>query len=279
MAPPRIPGAVVTTNCPVCGKEYSYQRSWPVKTCSRACYESTRRKKLTTICPTCGKEFAYHQSWPRKYCSNTCKGKALVGNIPQFAPSRFTATCEQCGKAFETTPKTTRGRFCSLRCYGDWQAANLPRGDAHPRAGVKFGRSALPPNPAILRCPICDRDFEEKRSHAHKRRCCSRECYAQWVSDNGLYTGPNNHNWKGGASPEYYGPDWRPAMRAARERDKVCRGCGVGPDELGRELDVHHLTPFRTFGVERHREANDLANLVALCPACHKRWEHSGRRP
>jgi endogenous inhibitor of DNA gyrase (YacG/DUF329 family) len=235
--------------------------------------------RVTTNCPICGKEFWYYRSWPRKYCSHACAGKAIVGNIARHAASRFTATCEQCGKEFETTPKRTRGRFCSLRCYGDWMKAHAPRGESHHQAGKPFGRSALPPNPVIMTCPICEKTFEAKPSSAHRRRCCSRQCYGQWMADNGLINGASNPNWKGGVVPAYYGPDWREAQRQARARDQVCLGCGVGPDELGRELDVHHLTPFRSFGLDHHAEANRLDNLVSLCPACHKRWEHSGRRP
>lgn len=277
MAPPKIPGAMIAANCPVCGKAFTYKRSSPVKTCSRACYLKTLPPKIETTCPACGKVFAYHQSWPRKYCSNTCKGKATIINIPQFAPSVFIATCEQCGKEFKATPKATRGRFCSRRCYGDWLAINW-RGEAHPKHGKQTGRPANAGPIVTKQCPVCDAEFVTKASHAARRRCCSKKCYAQWASDNGIHVGPNSGAWKGGRLP-YYGPDWHPAKRATRERDQVCLGCGVGPDELGRELDVHHLTPFRDFGLDRHTEANRLDNLVALCPACHKRWEHCGRRP
>jgi predicted HNH restriction endonuclease len=34
-------------------------------------------------------------------------------------------------------------------------------------------------------------------------------------------------------------------------------------------LDVHHVKPFRDFGVANYLEANQLDNLVTLCKPCH----------
>jgi predicted HNH restriction endonuclease len=39
-------------------------------------------------------------------------------------------------------------------------------------------------------------------------------------------------------------------------------------------LDVHHITPFRTFKAARHQEANRLENLICYCPSCHLAVEH-----
>jgi len=36
---------------------------------------------------------------------------------------------------------------------------------------------------------------------------------------------------------------------------------------------VHHLRPFRCFGLSRHLEANALTNLIALCHSCHRKAE------
>ena len=54
------------------------------------------------------------------------------------------------------------------------------------------------------------------------------------------------------------------------------------PDMRGREHDVHHKIPFRTFGYvpglnERYLEANRLDNLMLVCRACHRRLETAGR--
>ena len=75
-----------------------------------------------------------------------------------------------------------------------------------------------------------------------------------------------------------YGPNWNEQRRRVRERDRYrCRNCGL-PETPGREHDVHHLLPFRTFDYrpgenENYRAANALANLITLCPECHHRLE------
>jgi DEAD/DEAH box helicase domain-containing protein len=78
--------------------------------------------------------------------------------------------------------------------------------------------------------------------------------------------------------PNDYGPSWPAARRAARERDGFrCSHCGA-PEPEGREHDVHHRIPFRSFGYlagrnEEHVRANALDNLTTLCAACHQRVE------
>lgn len=99
-------------------------------------------------------------------------------------------------------------------------------------------------------------------------------------------------------APNDYGPNWEQQRSAARARDGYrCQQCGKEePSPIsrssemarqrgregvrGRHHDVHHLTPFRAFGYvpglnENYRPANELANLVTLCRACHRRAEMS----
>jgi DEAD/DEAH box helicase domain-containing protein len=107
------------------------------------------------------------------------------------------------------------------------------------------------------------------------------------LAEAGILVGPND-----------YGPNWESQRSAARARDgRRCRQCGApesapppvaddggrlgGGRGGGRQHDVHHLTPFRSFGYvpglnENYKPANDLSNLVTLCRACHQRAE-SGR--
>ncbi len=86
--------------------------------------------------------------------------------------------------------------------------------------------------------------------------------------------GEANMNWQGGYEP-YYGPGWRKTRRAVWARDTVCQRCGMTPEQNGKALDVHHIVPFRSFGIVRHEEANALSNLTALCHDCHLivEWE------
>ncbi len=74
--------------------------------------------------------------------------------------------------------------------------------------------------------------------------------------------------------PNDYGPDWPRLRLAVRRRDGFrCRVCGA--PENGREHDVHHKMPFRTF--TSAAEANRMDNLVTLCPTCHHNAEQNVR--
>ena len=71
-----------------------------------------------------------------------------------------------------------------------------------------------------------------------------------------------------------YGPNWAEQRDRARERDHYrCTRCGAA-ESTSRQHDVHHIAPFRTFDYRpgmntTHLAANDLNNLVTLCPLCH----------
>ncbi len=79
-----------------------------------------------------------------------------------------------------------------------------------------------------------------------------------------------------------YGPNWQEQRAAVRARDRFrCTQCGA-PEPPDRQHDVHHLTPFRTFGYvpgrnEAYREANRLENLLLVCRTCHQRLERAVR--
>ncbi len=89
------------------------------------------------------------------------------------------------------------------------------------------------------------------------------------LAEDGILVGPNN-----------YGPNWEIQRNAARARDRFrCVQCGTAESAAaGRQHDVHHVLPFRTFGYipglnENYRLANELENLQTLCRACHTRAE------
>jgi DEAD/DEAH box helicase domain-containing protein len=77
-----------------------------------------------------------------------------------------------------------------------------------------------------------------------------------------------------------YGPNWPAQRDNARSRDGYrCRRCGT-PERDGRHHDVHHITPFRSFGYvvganDLYRAANQLENLITLCPSCHRLAERA----
>ena len=77
--------------------------------------------------------------------------------------------------------------------------------------------------------------------------------------------------------PNDYGPNWPQQRQLALERDgRRCRTCGARAEEF--LLHVHHVRPFREYGYvpgrnENYRQANQIDNLVTLCPSCHRRAE------
>jgi endogenous inhibitor of DNA gyrase (YacG/DUF329 family) len=230
----------------------------------------TSPTRILTQCPTCGREFWYKRSWPRKYCSHACKGVAMQ------KPPRPSTLCEVCGASFITHP-AKRNRFCSLACWGRWSSANLV-GESHHNTGREFGRPTNAGPVVTATCQICGADFVTKTSHQNRRHTCSKQCQNVWQSR--TQSGENSPAWRGGHLP-YYGPSWHSAKRATRRRDGVCQDCGTAPEVQGKALDVHHLVPFRAYGVERHEEANRLENLVALCVRCHlnREWASNRREP
>ncbi len=81
-------------------------------------------------------------------------------------------------------------------------------------------------------------------------------------------------------APNDYGPGWTRIRDAVRQRDEYrCQVCGR--PETTRQHDVHHKTPFRMFRDEAGRilrdKANELGNLVTLCPECHQKAESNVR--
>ena len=78
--------------------------------------------------------------------------------------------------------------------------------------------------------------------------------------------------------PNDYGPNWEQQRQAARARDGYrCVICGK-PEPPDRPHHVHHRRPFRAFGYVRGENdhyllANDLDNLMTVCPSCHAKIE------
>lgn len=277
------PPAKQENHCKGCGHEFTSYAYTKRKYCSEQCYNASRGqgKHEVRSCATCGTSFRFLKSQhDRKYCSGTCAGKAHITHIKKFAPSRYTATCETCGKSFETTAKRTKGRFCSLACQGQWQSV-ARRGENSPSYGKKRGRDPRHPPLVELACVICETAFKVPQCLKDTRRCCSRRCKGKLHSR--TVCGPDHPNWQGGGEL-YYGPNWNTQRRKAIKRDgHRCIDCGIDRqklrDELNQGLCVHHIKPFRLFGIERYKEANHLENLATLCPSCHHRWEWRDNRP
>ncbi len=71
-----------------------------------------------------------------------------------------------------------------------------------------------------------------------------------------------------------YGKNWTRQKELTRRRDEyTCQVCGR--KEVKQAHHVHHKLPFRTF--DDYEQANQLENLVTLCPSCHQRAEMTVR--
>ena len=86
----------------------------------------------------------------------------------------------------------------------------------------------------------------------------------------GTASGEKNPHWKGG-SPSYRGPSYDRQRMKVLERDSfTCTLCGVRQDNEERQLDVHHIIPYKNGGT------NDLSNLITVCRSCHNKIEPMG---
>lgn len=78
-----------------------------------------------------------------------------------------------------------------------------------------------------------------------------------------------------GGDPGPYGPGWNRIRRAALQRDgHACVVCGKTSAEIGRNPDVHHITPVRAFvetDVMVKTEVHTLENVASLCVDCHRK--------
>lgn len=81
-------------------------------------------------------------------------------------------------------------------------------------------------------------------------------------------------------APLDYGPEWAAVRQEMLLRDgNHCRICGVEAAQKV-PLEVHHLTPLRTFLAQYQRSvalkfAHAPENLLTLCPACHRQLERA----
>jgi DEAD/DEAH box helicase domain-containing protein len=95
-----------------------------------------------------------------------------------------------------------------------------------------------------------------------------------WLSINPETVDHLRQNGLWSNDPNQYGPNWKQQRERVRIRDEFrCQVCGR--EEDGRQHHVHHKTPFRQF--DSYLSANQLENLVTLCPSCHRRVESAVR--
>ena len=95
---------------------------------------------------------------------------------------------------------------------------------------------------------------------------CSADCRQAWIEEHPSFDITLEKRYR------RRGANWEIQSGAARKRDGyTCQECGMTETELGRQLDVHHKIPFRSF--KSNVEANKLEHLISVCPTCHAKLE------
>jgi len=234
------------SSCDNCGKQFIRKPSlsrFKTKYCSRECHKEARRKALLRVdktCQTCGKPFQTTPSLGerKKYCSVECRN---LGNRRQIE-----VKCAFCGQPFTDIASKIRAgrRFCSNACA---TAANDKRVEVN--------------------CKICGKPFLSMPFYLKRGQglYCSIDCANQGNSGSG------NKRFRGGRVNR--GPNWRRQRRLAYQRDGgICQRCGRKPKKGEPQFHVHHIKAYRDFNGD-YLSANDLLNLITLCPSCHPRAE------
>jgi len=181
---------------------------------------------------------------------------------------RHKAKCFICGK--NLIRKNCHFRkfnkfFCSPKCNGEY----LKTLKAEKSRNWKGGD-------ITVKCTQCGNNLERRKSVVEKSKTgrffCNQRCAGIWKVDN--LTGSIVYNWKGGYKG-YYGSNWVQQRRKALERDnRTCKICKKTQKQLGKNPDVHHIIPFKKFGIERYKEANKLSNLICFGNSCHSKVEN-----
>lgn len=236
-------------------------------------------------CPVCNKIYLADPKRLKYGRQTTCSRACSYALRAQKLSDSVTLICDMCGTSFERSPaklkRAKHGSFCSRACHYAARGVGIvrrvvekpyvytPQGKAAQRAN-----SLKPKGQRVfhwMTCTQCGKRFDDP-GDGRKRKgdavFCSLDCC------NTYRKGDKNPSWRGG-HPLYYGPDWRPLRRAARERDDyTCRRCGLVCKPPARAPDVHHIIPISSFA--NVNDANTLDNVICLCQKCHKWCEWHG---
>lgn len=247
-------GGKSDVECPTCGREFDTGRGMKIHHSKAHGEKIGKRSQYNTSCPVCGRSDFKNELGVRKHRSMT-----------HGEPVRESVDCAWCGESKKVTLYRARKyekHFCNGSCQSLWQVEN------------KSGENSPLWRPNVeVPCAWCGsiKSLAQSKASRSKNIFCDEVCEGMWLSEN--QSGPDNPNWKGGYNHPVYGRDWTDELREKiRERqDRQCVGCGMGEDENGGRLSVHHIRKARL--VDDDEARNDDSFLVALCRSCHQQWE------
>jgi len=213
---------------------------------------NTSCDKDVSECPTCG------GSYKTLRAMRTHHAKAHGESI-----SGYTYPCDECGECVEY--KQNRDgceHFCSKECESTYREKNGRLigvdGMDHPSAKGE-----------MMDCEQCGETFYCKKSHLERRKFCSPDCFANYLSEK---TGKDHHRWKENTPERYFYTTkaWLETRKEVLERDNgECQVCGTKENP-----NVHHIMPISEGGPRLDKD-----NLVTLCGEHHRKWEGLYLRP
>lgn len=278
----------VLTTCAFCQQPFTVTPSQKTERnyCSAKCYHASRRTALTVRCAQCEAPLDRTPSRikGRVFCNKLCRGKwesahGVNGRErnPFWKGGPVDLPCDNCGHTY----KSKRSRleyfehhFCSTECVNEWRHMHSPTGTRNPayRGGLS--------EKVITHCAVCSKPITRRRNRIKMTKfnlsVCSPTC--RGVINSLFHSGEQHYAWKGGVALTYRGENWETQRRMALKRDcYTCQHCGLTQHQsrkkYGAHLAVHHIIPFREFGMERYLEANELMNIITLCISCHVKAE------
>lgn len=191
----------------------------------------------------------------RQYCSKECYWKSLkekmLGLDNPHYKERIIKKCKNCEKKFEVLPSRNFRKFCSPKCFRDYNLGK-PRkgkhlkGEGHPSFGKHPSKNtkekmkiAKLKNPTRYwlnkeRPELRKTDIEKSKWREFRGQLSTRTEYKQWV-------------------------------RAVFEKDDyTCQKCKI----RGERLNAHHIFNFRDYFFKGLKKENG----ITLCETCHRNF-------
>lgn len=289
--------------CPICGKAFEVQpyrfKGQQEVCCSKLCGHAWRKKRTNRACLQCGNQMVVRPNEDKRFCSYRCAAlfRGSLGRsdetrrkLSEYGKRRHDAHCKDCGGFIskikphicivqrQVTPEEIAKRIATFK-------TNYAAG--------KF-KIALP----IWTGGTRDEETKKKIRETKKKNWQDKNYVAKMVFVKGhpqyntgrthftvdRVKGPNNHNWKGGITPEKIRirhtveyNEWRTAVF---KRDNYtcqlihCPYCHNKPS--GIELRAHHIKRIYT----NPSLIYDIDNGITFCKKGHLAYHTQyGMRP